>query len=347
MRWIIAGLITLAAVGMAGTQPQPNPPQVEPPIIRVQHGRGRVAPPQAVLDARHAERRSVHHGRMRALPTVTLAAYDLRTLGCVPPIKNQGSCGSCYQFGGADTCEIAMMKAGIIPVDGGGLAEQYGMDCHNWGGCGGGDEADVIAWCKSDGLPLTKDYGPYQSRSSSCRLKTGTKLWQIKDWGYCHLDQGQGVAAVEQIKAAMVQFGPISVALDAGGFDNYNGGVLAGTGHSIDHAVMLIGWDDSKGRKGAWLLRNQWGTSWGGLGGYMWIEYGAYDVGTEAIWVSVNELPIPPGPVPPVPPIPPTPGQLDTITWTINGKTSNWELFPIGTRQKLQELRDLIGPMAP
>lgn len=39
----------------------------------------------------------------------------------------------------------------------------------------------------------------------------------------------------------------------------------------------------------------------------------------------------------------PTP-SMNTITWTINGVTQQWELFPLGTRDKLQQL---IGPMAP
>lgn len=267
------------------------------------HGRGFVMPDKATLDARHAEAFKRHGHRMKALPTATPAQYDCRTFGYVPPIKDQGSCGSCYQFG-VDICEMQFMKAGLMPVTSGGLAEQYGMDCKNFGGCNGGDEAECIDWCKVNGYPATSDYGPYQARSASCRLKSGTKMWKIADWGYCHSDQGQGIASVQEIKNAMVQYGPISIALDASGFDNYNGGVLSGTGHSIDHAVILIGWDDTKGTKGAWLLRNQWGTSWG-IDGYMWIAYGAYDVGTEAIWCTAGALP-PPTPVPPTPT--PTPG---------------------------------------
>ena len=40
---------------------------------------------------------------------------------------------------------------------------------------------------------------------------------------------------------------------------------------SPNHAIVLTGWDDSKG---AWRLRNSWGTSWGSSG-YMWIKYGS------------------------------------------------------------------------
>ena len=36
-----------------------------------------------------------------------------------------------------------------------------------------------------------------------------------------------------------------------------------------DHAVSIIGWDDNKG---AWLVRNTWGASWGD-NGYFWVSY--------------------------------------------------------------------------
>lgn len=58
-------------------------------------------------------------------------------------------------------------------------------------------------------------------------------------------------------------------------------------------------------------------------------------------------LPPTPPPVPPGPTPPPAPGDGNTVTWTVNGLTSSWELFPLGTREKLRELREIIGPIAP
>jgi len=341
------GCVACPAFGQAVNKPML-------PVVKdaPKYGRGYIHPTKEVLDKRHAAAFKRHDHRMKHLPHATLPAYDCRTLGFVPPVKDQGQCGSCYQFSGANVCEMAFMKAGLMPIASGGLAEGYGMECQNWGDCNGGDEAQVINWCKTNGLPATADYGPYIAGRGNCRLKPGTKMWQISDWGYCHLDQGQGVAAVQQIKDAIVRFGPVSVAVDASGFDSYSSGVMTGTGHSIDHAVIIVGWKDDTTVKGGgyWIVRNQWGSSWG-MGGYAYIGYGAYDIGTEAIWVSVAALPPPPPPTPdPVPtPTPPVPGSLtiksatvtlsDGTTMTINGTPT--ALRPDMT---LKELFDLLQP---
>lgn len=61
---------------------------------------------------------------------------------------------------------------------------------------------------------------------------------------------------------------------------------------TVNHGVTLIGWDDSKG---AWLIKNSWGPTWGdtcGFGtekGYMWIAYGCNNIGYGASWVIAAE----------------------------------------------------------
>jgi cathepsin L len=61
----------------------------------------------------------------------------------------------------------------------------------------------------------------------------------------------------------------------------YTGGVLNRCKSRVNftnHAIILCGWDDAKG---AWLLKNSWGTGWG-ENGYMWIPYGCDKVGDGA-----------------------------------------------------------------
>ncbi len=83
-----------------------------------------------------------------------------------------------------------------------------------------------------------------------------------------------------QIKAAIYNYGPVWAGIDAGNnFQNYTSGVFNSTdGTSIDHAIVLCGWDDTQG---CWILRNSWSNSWGEAG-YMRIAYGTSGVGASA-----------------------------------------------------------------
>lgn len=273
-------------------------------------------------------------------PKTTAPTWDCRQLGIVPPVVDQGNCGSCWDFSGTSICTSALIKAGYGKADGSfALSEQYTLDCGQNGGCNGDDNTTVTAWCKSTGLPLSSDYGPYQARPGRC--KSGTKLYKISDWGFCDGGQGNGVTDTQLIKNAMVQYGPIGAAIAAdNAFMNVQPGqVFSGNARDINHDIVLVGWDDTKGKSGAWLLRNSWGTGWCD-NGYCWIEYGANSVGTEAIWATASPLPLPPlppGPPPgptPVPPPGPAPGPVPVYP-TVNIPLTNDQVASV--LQQLQQ----------
>jgi cathepsin L len=50
----------------------------------------------------------------------------------------------------------------------------------------------------------------------------------------------------------------------------------------IDHAVVLIGWDDSKQ---AWIIKNSWGSAWGD-DGFLYVKYGTNSIGFGAAWAE-------------------------------------------------------------
>lgn len=302
MLYVVA--ILMGLLPAAAHLPDPKQPQ------RKVYSTGRIAPKNLhVMRAQSVDR---HAEMLKALPKVTAASWDCRALGVVPPIKDQGNCGSCWDFSGTSICESALIKAGYGKADGTfGLSEQYTLDCGRNGGCNGDDNTTVTIWAKSTGLPTDKEYGPYRANPASC--KSGVTLLKITDWGFCTTSNQDGVANTQDIKNAMVQFGPIgsAIAADDAFANNPPGRVFSGNSSNINHDIVLVGWDDAKG---AWLLRNSWGN-WCDSG-YCWIKYGANQVGTEAIWVTAAPLPGPvPPPVPPVPPIPPpVPGGAPTIT---------------------------------
>jgi C1A family cysteine protease len=261
--------------------------------------RGRVEP--ANLDHLIELSHERHGQRLRAIKKYFAGqfptTYDIRTIApaIVPALDetndDQAQCGSCWCFSGTGVVEGALIKAGVLqPTQ--RLSTQYTLNCGQNGGCGGDDNTNVLDWAKKTGLPLTSQYGPYKgSASGRCTYVTSMPLYKIDDWGFADSNGGQGVTSTDDIKAAIVAYGMVGCAVAAGSdWDSAGPGVII-DGHStgIDHDVKLVGWDDTKGTKGAWIMRNSWGPKWAD-GGYCLIEYGADSIGTETVFARVPSV---------------------------------------------------------
>ena len=293
--------------------------------------RGHKTPTAEVLKRRHDEAFKRHDHRVKHLPTATPATFDCRAFGWIGQVQDQGNCGSCWDVSATGVITNAYIKAGLAKNDGSFvLSPQYVLDCGNNGGCNGDDAPTVLDMAAGKGLPTAGDYGPYVAYAQRCRY-TNQKLYTIKEWGFCTPNQSQGMAATQDIKNCLVKFGALSTAVVAdSSWDNYSGGVMRfekSNPNAIDHDVSIIGWDDTKvvpgtNAKGAWLVLNQWGESWG-ENGCCWIGYGSHQIGTEAAWANVAALPPPPPdptptpPNPPAPPTPPAPPVAGSITLTL------------------------------
>jgi hypothetical protein len=188
-------------------------------------------------------------------------------------IRNQGSCGSCWAFGTIGAFESNLKKNGITTD----LSEQWLVSCNNEGwGCNGGFFAE--AYMISPGAVLESCY-PYTATDSAC--VTGCPFV------YSASDAGRTGDDVASIKWGIVNYGAVGAAVYVNtAFQAYTSGTFNGCAdRSCNHAIVLCGWDDSKGANGAWLLKNSWGTGWG-EDGFMWIEYGCSRVGYSATYVE-------------------------------------------------------------
>jgi cathepsin L len=207
----------------------------------------------------------------------TSASFDWRSLGKVTPVKDQGGCGSCWDFAAMAAYESAYLIRNNVTTD---TSEQHVLDCSGAGTCGGGWYGPVWDWMETHGV-TTEASLPYTATDHVCPSGISGSYKDVT-WGY--VGSGSSVPSVDQIKQALCDHGPLAVAMMATSlFQAYTGGVFNEPGVSgINHAVTIVGWDDSKQ---AWLVKNSWGTGWG-MSGYFWIHYGSNNIGYAAAWVQ-------------------------------------------------------------
>ncbi len=209
-------------------------------------------------------------------------AYDWRDYDGVPPIRNQASCGSCWAFAAIGAFESALMIQQDVAID---LSEQWLVSCTDAGSCGGGwhTTANRALTCNGERQDPCFDHGavleadfPYVAYDAPCTCPF--------DHPYCYeswavVGENWPNATVNEIKQAIYDHGPVAVTVRVNSpFHAYTGGVFnACDDGPVNHAVVLVGWDDNAGT-GAWLMRNSWGTNWG-EDGYMWIQYNCSSIG--------------------------------------------------------------------
>ncbi|KAH7520231.1 hypothetical protein FEM48_Zijuj08G0122300 [Ziziphus jujuba var. spinosa] len=205
-----------------------------------------------VMKSRNASRRYAHSGEK--LPE----SVDWRRQGAVNPVKDQGSCGSCWAFSTIAAVEgINQITTGKLIS----LSEQELVDCDRSynEGCNGGLMDYAFEFIIQNGGMDTEDDYPYAGFDGKCDLAKENKKVVTID-GY------EDVPAYdENALRKAVAHQPVSVAIEAGGpaLQLYESGVFTGEcGTALDHGVVVVGYGKENGID-YWLVRNSWGNSWG------------------------------------------------------------------------------------
>ncbi len=217
------------------------------------------------------------------------SAYDARDNGWVSPVVDQGGCGSCWTFAAVAMYESNYLKRNNALAT---ASEQYALNCSSGGNCGGGLSYKVFRWMVDNNKNLKKESDmPYVGSKGSCPSGSGGTNYYATSWTVLRPDGNiSKIAEPVLIKNAIMQYGAVKSSLVASGWSGYTGGVLDGYpsnygSPSSNHAILIVGWDDSKQ---AFLVKNSWGTDWG-YDGFCWVKYGNFNIGRRAIVVTAKK----------------------------------------------------------
>ena len=180
-------------------------------------------------------------------------------LDVLNPVKNQGSCGSCWAFSTVANLEgLYYIKYGQHKR----FSEQMLVDCDTTdSACNGGLMEYAFDWIKSNGgLMLEGDYA-YTGKKGTC--KSDSSKYAVKVTGYKKLSSDDET----DILNYLVETGPLAIAVNADPLQNYNSCIASYSKSTCDpsginHAVNLVGYGVENGTK-YWLVRNSWGADWG------------------------------------------------------------------------------------
>lgn len=254
-------------------------------------------------------------GMVRFLPAFNWLDQNVER----PVVKNQGSCNSCWAFATLSVFEwsfyiqkarLAMLygrhltlpsgersRIGLLtPLSPVMFSEQKLINCvGKENSCRGGWHGSAFNHLVEFGAPFGDTHrNEYTGKDGTCQgLKVNTG-YQALTWDYVNYPPDK-IPTATQLKTALLEHGPIVVLVRImEAFQAYQGGVFnERAAGEVNHAVVLIGWDDTKR---AWLIQNSWGEEWGTkikigpsateIGGFMWIDWNSNSVGKYAAWVD-------------------------------------------------------------
>lgn len=209
------------------------------------------------------------------------ASYDLRTVGGVTDVRDQGQCGSCWVFGTYSSLESNLKFDYVETRD---FSEQHMNKKHGFDikPCEGGHEWMATAY-------LSRWSGPWDESKMKYPYSAGGDVdaanpVQKHIQNVWFLPARTSYTDNDEIKDAVMAYGALKVSIYWNGvFWNgaHNAYYCTAAGSGTNHAVAIIGWDDDFATtnfntappgNGAFLIRNSWGAYWGDSG-YFWVSY--------------------------------------------------------------------------
>lgn len=222
------------------------------------------------------------------------ASMDWRDSGCVSAPINQMKCGACYAIATMSVIEtMRCLNSASSPI----LSPQQILDCassrqgyQNFG-CDGGWPTRVLKYLQDTGLATRDSCYPFVRRQNSCQM---SRLVQTRN-GECIVKASPTDSKRIQYKVLnnerdilhhVANTGPVVTVMKASNkFLYYGRGIFDDPSCSrrrddVDHAIVIVGYG-RENNVDYWLIKNSWGTTTWGQGGY-----GKYRRGTNACSVG-------------------------------------------------------------
>jgi C1A family cysteine protease len=216
--------------------------------------------------------------------------WDWRNVGgnnYVPPVRNQGNCGSCYVFSTMTALE-SRLRIKTNNKDKTLFSKQYPLSCNFYSeGCDGGYPIFVAKFSKEFEL-IPEECFEYTETTNSCKNVCDFSNYPIKysvnDYGY--LGGVYGKTNESQLIKEIRARGPLpGNMLVHWGFQYYKSGIYSSkplvknsnkinlktlfdygvTWEKVEHSITLIGYGEENGTK-YWIGMNTWGDEWGDKG---------------------------------------------------------------------------------
>lgn len=196
-------------------------------------------------------------------------SLDWREMGAVSPVKDQGSCGSCWAFAPTATMESALLKLGNATETQSDLSEQQLLNFVKEKGCDGGFTWESFEYIKQKGQ-TSENECPYLGFEDRFDYDKYSPVATISEYCffsiYDHPITPQPQLSPEQLQKAIAYFGPVTTLIYSSTFDfyNYKNGLLNIVNcpnERYDHMVTIVGYDQF-----GWIAKNSWGIYWGDEG---------------------------------------------------------------------------------